>query len=266
MTPVVRSRLIIVSVAAAGLLFFLHLLGALSDVEAWMLRSLSGQEVRMSDAAGSLRQTLSAPFRISAVMEENDRLRKENADEAVELARLTSIQDENDELRALLEFSERQKTAPVVAHVLARTPEAGTHTILIDRGSDEGIAVDMPVIAENGVLIGKIFKVERTTALALLLTDTRSRVGAAVQNADRTQGLVQGERGLSLEMQLIPQNEEVKTGDLIVTSGIEPLMPKGLVIGRIEDIQTQERNPFKTAVLAAPIPYDRISVVAVPFP
>ena len=266
MTPIVRSRLIILTVAAGGLLFFLHLLGVLNDGEGWLMRKLAGQETMLAQAAVSLRQTLGAPFKVSGIMQENDALRAENAAADVEIARLTTVQHENDELRALLGYTQKQKPAPVIASVMARTPEAGTHTILLDRGSDDGVAVDRPVVAADGVLIGKIFKVDRSTSVALLLTDTRSRVGAEVQNAASTQGLVQGERGLSLEMQLIPQNEEVKTGDLIVTSGIEPLMPKGLVIGRVADIQTQEKNPFKTAVVTSPVSDDRITVVAIPFP
>ncbi len=266
MTPVARSRLMILTVAAGGLSFFLHLFGAFNGGEAWLMRKLTGQEIRLSDAAVSLRQALEAPFKVNGIIQENDRLRSQNASDDVEIARLTTVQHENDELRALLGFTQKQKPVPVIARVAARTPEAGTHTILLDRGSDDGVAVDRPVVAAGGVLVGKIFKVERTSSVALLLSDTRSRIGAEVQNAAQTQGLVQGERGLSLEMQLIPQNEEVKTGDLIVTSGIEPLMPKGLVIGRVSEIQTQEKDPFKTAVVASPIAYDRISVVAIPFP
>lgn len=266
MTPLTRSRLTILTVAAGGLLFFLHLLGVLSSAETWVMRRLSGREAGLAEAAESVRQTLGAPFSVGEIIRENEKLRADNAALDVEIARLTSIREENDELRALLGFAEKQQTVPVVARVLARTPEAGTHTILLDRGSDDGVAVEMPVIAGSGVLIGKIFKVDRVTSIALLLTDTRSRVGASVQNADRTQGLVQGERGLSLEMRLIPQNEEITVGDLIVTSGIEPLTPRGLVLGRVEEVQTQEKNPFKKALIASPVAFDRIGVVAIPFP
>lgn len=266
MTPLTRSRLTILTVAAGGLLFFLHFLGVLSNAETWLMRKLSVQEARLAAAAGSFRQTVGAPFRVGEIIAENERLRADNAARDVEIARLTAIREENDELRALLGYAEKQRTAPVIARVLARTPEAGTHTILLDRGSDDGVAVEMPVIAAGGVLIGKVFKVERASAVALLLTDTRSRVGASVQNADRTQGLVQGERGLSLEMRLIPQNEEIKVGDLIVTSGIEALTPRGLVLGRVEEVQTQEKNPFKKALITSPVAYDQVSMVAIPFP
>ncbi len=266
MTPVTRSRLVILLVAMGGLLFFLHLLGATESSEAWLLKKLSGQEARLAEAGRSLRAAISAPFRINSVLRENDALRAQNADLSVEIARLTTTQEENEELEKLLGYAKRQKKTPIAARVLARTPESGTHTILLDRGSDDGVAPDMPVVASDGVLIGKIFKVERTTSVALLLTDTRSRVGASVQNSVRTQGVIQGKRGLSLEMRLIPQNEELTAGDMIITSGIEPLTPRGLLIGRITSVETQEKSPFKTATISSPVAYDRLDVVAIPFP
>ncbi len=265
MTALARSRLTVLTVAAGGLVFFLHLLGAMNGPETWLMRRLSGQEAGLTAAAISMRRSLGAPFKVSDIMKENDELKKRAASADIEIAKLSGVQEENEQLRGLLGFAQKQATAPVIARVIARTPEGGMHTILLDRGSDDGLAADMPVVAAGGVLVGKIFSVQRATAVVLLLTDTRSRVGAEVRNATVTQGLIQGERGLSLEMQLIPQNEEVKIDDLIVTSGIEPLMPKGLVIGRVAEIQTQEKNPFKTAILTSPIGDDRISVVAVPF-
>src|SRR5688572_22984617 len=153
MTPLARSRLTILTVAAGGLLFFLHFLGVLSDAEHWIMRRLSGPEAVLAETAGSVRQTVGSPFRVNEIVKENEKLRADKAALDVEIARLNSIRDENDELRALLGFVEKQKTAPAVARVLARTPEAGTHTILIDRGSEDGIAVEMPVIAAGGVLI-----------------------------------------------------------------------------------------------------------------
>jgi rod shape-determining protein MreC len=266
MTPVTRSRLIILTLAAAGAVFFLHLLGALDAPEAWIMGKLSGTEARMAAAARSLRQALSAPFRVSAVMEENEGLRRDRDGLLAETVRLKIVEEENRVLRELLAFSERAKRSGVMARVLARTPEAGTHTILIDRGSDDGLRVDMPVVAGDGVLVGKIYRVDRASSLALLLTDTRSRVGASMLNAVRTQGIVQGERGLSLAMRLIPQNEEIAVGDTVVTSGIEPLIPRGLVIGRVEEVETRERNPFKQAAIVSPMDFDRLDIVSVLLP
>ena len=266
MTKVTKNRALILIATAGVFIFFLHLLGALTTSEDWLMRRLTKQEIRLANAGRSLKQLVSAPFSIVDILKENDSLRDERNGLLVEISRLGKVDEENSELRELLNFTKKEGKIPVMAHVLAQVPESGRHTILLDRGSDDGLALDMPVIVGNGIMIGKIFKLSNTTSIALLLTDTRSHVGAIVQNSERTLGVVQGKRGLSLEMRLIPQNEEIKPGDIVVTSGIEPLVPKGLVLGRVQEVQIEERNPFKNAIIVSPAALNRIEVVALLFP
>lgn len=266
MSPVTKTRAIILIGIVGAVLFFLHFLGALSGPEAWLMRSISGREATLANAARSFSTSIRAPFNIASILDENEELRKEREELLTEVARLKKAEEENGELRSLIEFSEREGRTPVAAHVIAQTPSSGRHTILLDKGSDDGLHLDMPVIVGNGILVGKIFKVERTTSLALLLTDTRSHVGGLIQNEDNTLGVVQGKRGLSLEMRLIPQNQDIQPGDLIVTSGIEPLIPKGLVVGKAQTVETEERNPFKRATIISPIAFDQLEIVAVLFP
>lgn len=263
MTPVTRSRLVILTGAVGGILFFLHLLGVLTGPEAWLMRRAVKPEVVLANAARSLRQAIGSPFRVSSILAENLSLRDERDRLLVQVAELLAAREEDDELRRLFAFKRQSGKTLVAAHVVARSPEAGTHALLIDRGSDDGLRLEMPVVTGEGVLIGKIFKLERATAQVLLLTDARSRIGASIQNAVKTQGIVQGKRGLSLEMRLIPQNEEIAVGDLVVTSGIEPLIPRGLAIGRVRSVETRERNPFKAAAIDSPVSFAKFSVVAV---
>jgi len=266
MSPITKTRALILIGIAGAILFFLHFLGVLSSAETWLMRGVSGREATLANAARSFGTTLKAPFRLVEIVGENAALREDRNELLTEVARLKKEEEENNELRSLIEFSERESKTPVAAHVIAQTPSSGRHTILLDKGSDDGLRLDMPVIVGNGILVGKIFKVDRTTSLALLLTDTRSHVGGLVQNEDDTLGVVQGKRGLSLEMRLIPQNQDIQPADLIVTSGIEPLIPKGLVIGRVQLVETEERNPFKRATIISPIAFDQLEIVAVLFP
>lgn len=263
MTPLARSRLTILTGAAAALLFFMHFLGLLGGLERWVARRLAGTMASLSTAGVSVRQALGAPFQIAGVIGENRALREERDRLLTEVAALKALEAENRELRALAGFREKSSRATVAARVTAKAPEEGTHALIIDRGTDDGVAVGAPVVSSEGVLIGKVMQADRATAAVLLLTDNRSRIGALVQNKTETRGVVQGKRGLSSEMRLIPQNEEVVPGDLIVTSGIEPQIPRGLVIGRVESVETQERNPFKTAAVSSPVAPESLEVVAV---
>jgi rod shape-determining protein MreC len=262
MTPTNRSRLVIIFGSAAALLFFLHLLGVLTTAEAATSRLLFGIERGLSNTAVSVRDGFAAQFQAGKLQAENDSLKREQGALLTQVAGLESLRDENATLREALKFTKRSAKAPVMAHVLASEPDSGLHAILIDKGTDDGLAVDQPVIIGDGILIGKVLKAEKATATVMLLTDTRSRVGASIQNSGRTQGIVQGKSGLSLEMGLIPQNEDIHPGDLVVTSGIEPLVPRGLVIGQVQDVSTQERNPFKTATVVSPADFERLGIVA----
>src|SRR5262245_51166445 len=144
MTPAARSRWMLFAGSFAVLLFFLHILGALAGMEAWIVRILAPAEASLSQGAVSLRQTLSAPWRVSGILQENESLRKERDDLLVEVASLHGVQDENTSLHALLQFSKNQPKPPVIAHIIASTPDAGTHTVLLDRGSDDGLQLNLP--------------------------------------------------------------------------------------------------------------------------
>ena len=266
MTTATRSRLIIVTGSAAVLVFFLHLLGALGGVEGGVMRLLSAPEALIAADTRSIRQLASAPFKFSATLAENEALKKERDALLLKTADTEKVREENDTLRAMLAFAKRRPKLPIMAHVLAAEPDPGTHAILLDKGAKDGVGVDQPVVAEGGIIVGKILKADATTSVALLLTDTRSRIGAAIGNATKTQGIVQGLRGLSLEMRLIPQNQEIAPGDLVVTSGIEPLVPEGLVIGQVQDVTAPERNPFKTAAVVSPVNYDQLNIVGIMAP
>ena len=266
MTPVTRTRLLIVIGSVGIATVFLHFLGALNRPEAWMMERLAVPEAKLADGGRSLRKLITSPFKVLEIIRENEALKTERDRLLVEISRHVKAEDDNRELRALLGFAERESQTPVMAHVLAQTPQAGRHTILLDKGADSGLSPDMPVIVGDGILIGKILSVNQRTSLALLLTDTRSHVGGLIENEDSTLGVVQGKRGLSLEMRLIPQNQHIQADDIVVTSGIEPLIPKGLVVGKVQSVEVEERNPFKRATIVSPVDFDLLEIVAVLFP
>lgn len=266
MTPVTRTRMLIVIGSVGIAIIFLHLLGILRGPETWIMKRLMAPERRLADTGRSFRKLVTSPFHVVDILKENEVLKTERGQLLVEISRLRKAEEENRELRSLLEFSERMPQTPVMAHVLAQTPQTGRHTILLDKGEDSGLQPDMPVVVGDGILIGKILSVKPKTALALLLTDTRSHVGGLIENEDRTLGVVQGKRGLSIEMRLIPQNQELQANDIVVTSGIEPLVPRGLVIGTIQSVDVEERNPFKRATVVSPVDFDLVEIVAVLFP
>jgi rod shape-determining protein MreC len=176
---------------------------------------------------------------------------------------LRILEEENESLRKQLGFLERQDVRAIGADVIGRDVEPIGNTLLINRGTKDGIARGQPVIVENGILIGKIARAEEDTAIIRLLSDGQSKIAATVLNRDRSIGIVEGGYGLSVRMYLIPQHEAVLPGDVVITSGLEAGMPHGLVIGTIEAVEREAYQPFQRAVLTTRAKLHRIAFVSV---
>lgn len=178
-----------------------------------------------------------------------EKLRTTIDDLRIENARLQNFADENEELRDALGYIESLEDVVVTAHVISEVSDDAHNTLVLDRGSDDGITIGQAVFVNKGILIGKITDVSRRTSSVLLLTDSKSAVAVSVQNKDRTLGVLEGSRGLSMAITLIPQTETLAPGDIVITSGIEPGIRRGLVIGTIDKVVRETQEPFQSAIV-----------------
>ena len=165
----------------------------------------------------------------------------------IENAKLRALVAENESLKAALRFSERYRDAAVVARVVSESNDDALRALVIDRGSDDGLSEGQPVVVGDGILIGKLHDVHRRTSTVLLLSDSKSRLAVAIQNADDTIGVLEGDRGLSMWIGLIPQNAVLSPGDIVVTSGVEPGIRRGLAVGAIAKVSKNTQDPFQSA-------------------
>jgi rod shape-determining protein MreC len=190
-------------------------------------------------------------------------LEKELADNRVDAALLTDALYENERLREQLKFVRDRSFDRVGADVIGRQVDPSESTLIINVGTDNGVAMHMPVITGNGILIGTIAKVSETYALVRLLTDSQSSVAATINSDDRSIGVVQGGFGISVQMNLIPQNERIVPRDVVITSGLTEGIPRGLLIGMVESVQREAYQPFQRAVITTPVRLDKVTVVSV---
>lgn len=179
-----------------------------------------------------------------------------------ENARLQELEQENLALRKILQFTEKEKYPIVVARVIARLSESGTPFLLINRGKEQGIVLDAPVLAD-GVLIGKIVKVQKNSAHVIPLFATGVKTAATFAGSAKTSGVVEGELNASLIMRLIPKDVAVTQGMKVITSGLETRIPAGLLIGTVERVEANPQELFQTAALKLLISLDEIELVSV---
>jgi rod shape-determining protein MreC len=197
---------------------------------------------------------------------DNKNLRIENEDLRQNNLNLTEIMAENARLRSMLDY---KKGAPqfdlVTAAVVGRDPGSWTSTIIINRGTADGIAKDMPVVTPQG-LVGSVVSVYGNVAKVNLVLDPRSAVGALVQRPEsRIAAIVEGNSATPLtpKMVNIARDADVIKGDKIITSGFGGIYPKGLLIGEVVDLVNEEGGLLKYAVLNPAVDFDRLEEVSV---
>jgi len=158
-------------------------------------------------------------------------LKQQNTDLRNRVDSLEEARQENERLRALFGFVQTAKLEGVGARVIGRSANSYERVIAIDKGSADGVKVEMPVLAAKG-LLGQTISVTAHTARVRLITDARSGVAGMVQS-NRAEGLVKGSLEGDVTLQFISRETTIKAGDVLITSGIGGVYPKGLLVGEV---------------------------------
>lgn len=191
----------------------------------------------------------------------------ECSSEADKYALLTSqlvrLSDENSELKTQLNYFQNKPIKHILAEIVGKEIIDTDQTVIIDRGRNDGIKINDPVVVGEGILIGKIIKTDDTISIVRLLNDNSSRIGSTILNRDKSLGVVEGGFGISLKMNLIPRDEVVLVNDQVITSGLETSTPRGLLIGSIAEIENEPYKPFQQAIISPATNFGRLTSVSV---
>lgn len=168
----------------------------------------------------------------------------------VDNAKLRVLEEENKKLREYLDFFNERKIDYIMANIISRTETNDINTsVVIDRGRRDKLEPGLVVINNQGVVAGKLSECKDEICQMDLVTSKRCKLAVSVQNQNRTTGVIQGELGLTIKMDYIPQTEIIKPGETIVTSGLEPNIPKGLVVGKIVKVNRENNELWQNAVV-----------------
>ncbi len=173
------------------------------------------------------------------------------------------LENENIELRKQLDFAVKTARRLMPADVVGKNIDNIEKTIIINRGDQDGIKIGQAVIAGDGILVGKITKVNFGTSLVRLLNDGQSKVAATILNKDHSLGVLEGGYGLSYRRNFIPRNEVVLVGDMVISSGMEAGMPRNLFLGTVAVVENEAYKPFQQAVISPVIDVTKVTVVSV---
>ncbi len=183
-------------------------------------------------------------------------LEKKNSETSVDSARLLFLEDENSKLREYLDFTNSNSFNYTLTNVVWQENFLNffnfNQNIVIDKGGRDGLKSGLLVVNEHGVVIGKIIEVEDSVSRVCLVNNNFCKIAAVLSNEAKSVGLTEGDMGLSIKVNFIPQDESVSVGDVVMTSGLEKDIPRGLTIGRVNFV-SRDASDIWLDVVAEPL-------------
>lgn len=215
----------------------------------------------VADIGGSISGFFTNFGKIGSLQNENKDLREKVNKLLAENAKLAEDEKENLALKRDLGFKESQNFDLVAAEVVSFDPSNIRNTITINVGTANNLKNGDIVISE-GFLVGTVINIEKNTAKIRLVNDSDSAIPANI-SGNTISGIVKGSIGGGLTLDQVPQSEKVNMGDIVVTSGLGGDFPKGLIIGKVEEIQKISGSIFQLVNLRPMVEITKLERVMV---
>jgi rod shape-determining protein MreC len=186
----------------------------------------------------------------SSLLEENDRLRRQNLVLEGRSQQMSALRAENARLRALLNSSALVQDDILVAELIGITPDPVRHEVILNKGTADGVYVGQPLIDAQG-LVGQVIHASEESSRVLLITDATNSVPVQI-NRNAVRGIAEGTGNLdSLELHHIAATTDIREGDLLVTSGLGGRFPEGYPVATVALVERDPGQAF-ARVLATP--------------
>lgn len=186
---------------------------------------------------------------VTAPQETLSELREQNEQLTAEVAKLTEAEKTAERLEGLLGLQSTYSLESTAARIVGGSSDAWSQTVTIDKGTIDGLEVGMAVCNSGGA-IGQIVEVSASSSTVRLLTDENSGISAMVQRS-RAQGILQGQPDGSLLLNYVTADSDVSVGDIVITSGLGGVFPKGLPLGTVTSVNRASNATYYTVTVRA---------------
>jgi rod shape-determining protein MreC len=189
----------------------------------------------MSVAVTAVRDVWTGYVDLRHAKVENDALKRQLGDAQIELEQQRALAARSQQLEKLLALRDQSALTTTAAEIIAGAATPDFQTVTIDKGTRDGLHSNLAVVAPAGV-VGRVVKASGRAAKVQLLID-RNAAAAVVIERSRAQGVVVGTGEEHLRMEYVAEVADIMKDDVVVTSGIDGIYPKGFVVGRVESVE-----------------------------
>ena len=200
-------------------------------------------------------------FALVRAARQNEELKRQVAIYRQQQTDVEELRLANQRLGKLLALKETNSTPQVAAQVVGTDPTRQFRMVIIDKGQNEGVRSQMPVINAQGV-IGRVIWASRNYAKVLLLVDPNAAMDVLVQRS-RARGVVEGAGSDTLRLKYVLHNDDVAAGDRLVATGADGIFPKGALVGLVRAIKQEGKGVFQNIEVEPAVDFDRLEEVIV---
>ena len=195
------------------------------------------------------------------VAKENDNYRKALNKAFENNIQLKELKLSNHRLRNLLNFEKTMTDRVLSAEVIGKDPSPWFKTVLIDKGKNDGVETGMAVVVPKGIA-GQITDVFANYSKVLLIIDHNSAVDALVQN-DRARGIIKGGTAEQCFFKYVLRKHDIKIGDIVVSSGLDGVFPKGLAVGYVSGVIKPKSGIFQEVTVTPYVDFEKLEEVLI---
>lgn len=261
-TPSSRTiQTIVFGLIAIGLIG-LALSGYLTPLSRIALNPFVSAQAWIAVRYQGVQEFINAPQDTARLRQHNTELEAEVSRLQTQIIELQQQLSETNVLSALVDFARANpENRYQAAAVIARDPSPFLHYVIINRGSDDGLRRGMPVVTQQG-LVGRVAAVTAGAARVQLITDPGSTVNVQLEPIG-AQAALHGSLTSDITLDMIPQEINIKPGDLVLTSGLGGSYPSNILVGQVSGIRSQDQDIFQRATLQPVVNFSQLAIVLV---
>ncbi len=215
----------------------------------------------ISSTLGWVRSIWTGYFNLVSTAEENEALRLEVAQLREQLNGYNELKLLDGRMRDLLSFKEAKARNMVAAEVTGKDASPWYRTLIIDKGTEDGVVKGQPVVVPDGI-VGQVIEASHRYAKVLLVTDRNSSVDALVQDT-RSRGVLKGGGSGECHFAYANRNDTITAGQRIVSSGLDGVFPKGFFIGTVSKVNKGVAGIFQEVVVTPSVTFEKLEEVLV---